>query len=471
MRDRLALDNTWGWPLPVAIGLAILAGLIAAAIGWLPAVGLAVALPLLAGLLVDPRVGLLAAVGLIALLPYAVLPLGLIIAPSLITLVALATLSVWALRLLLDRRQRLATTPLDRPGLVLLAASLFAFVTGLNRGYTTQTYHDYAKLIVGLLLSLVAINTLRAGGAAWLVSMIIATSSAAATVGLALYAAGPAATEALLLRLVPLGYPTVRVVRWIEDDPTKSMRLTATSVDPNSFGGLLMIALVLAVAQAVALRRLVPRWLTLPAIPLLGLALLLTQSRGAWVGAAAGIAWLALIRYRRLAPLLAAAGLVVVGIGLGGGFIDRLLAGLRLEDPATRLRLAEYQNAFEIMRQYPLFGVGFGQAPSIDLQTGVSSIYLTIGTRMGLIGLVCFLWAVSAVGVHLWRVAGRHWQSASGELLLTLLAGLVTALTAGLLDHYFWNIEFSHMATLFWLLIGAGLGTAELDRPNRPGYT
>jgi hypothetical protein len=460
MVERVAAGWNRGWPALAALAAAVAAGLAAAGLGLAPAVGLALTLPLAAWLLVDPRAGLVLTVGLIALLPYATLPVKLVVTPALVTLASLATLGVWGLRLLLHREERLRQTPLDLPGLLLLAASLFAFVTGMDRGYTTQTAHDYAKLVVGLLLALVAINTVRAGGAAVLVGALIAAAAAAATVGLALYAAGRAPTEAVLSRLQPLGYPTERIVRWIEDDPTKPMRLTSTGVDPNSFGGLLMLALVLAVAQAVANRPLVPRWLTLPALPPLGLALLLTYSRGAWVGAAVGVAWLALVRYRRLVAPLALGGLAALAVGVGGGFVARLVEGLTLQDPATRLRLAEYQNALAIIREYPLFGVGFGRAPSIDLQAGVSSIYLAIASRMGLLGLAAFLWAVGAALLAIWRGTRARWATAEGELLTALLAALVSALAVGVLDHYFFNIEFSHMATLFWLLIGAGLGMA-----------
>ena len=456
------------WPALALVGLALAAGVIAAGLGPVAAIGLALVLPPVVWLLVDARAGLLLAVAIIALLPYAVLPVRLgPVTPALLTLTALATLGVWGLRLLLHREERLRVTPLDLPGLLLLAASLFAFVIGMNGGYTPQTAHDYAKMIAGMLLALVAINTLRAVGAALLVGTLVATATAAAGLGLALYAAGAARAESVLVRLQVLGYPTDRVVRWIEDDPTKAMRLTSTGVDPNSFGGLLMLALVLAAAQAVARRRLVPRWLTLPALPVLGLALLLTYSRGAWVGAAAGLLWLAVVRYRRLLPPLALATLAVLGAGIGSGFVERLLEGLRLEDPATRLRLAEYSNALAIIREYPLFGVGFGQAPSIELQTGVSSIYLTIASRMGLLGLAAFGWAVGAVLLAVWRAARARWATAEGELLVALLAGLVSALAVGVLDHYFFNIAFSHMVTLFWLLAGTALGVATAPAEQR----
>jgi hypothetical protein len=41
--------------------------------------------------------------------------------------------------------------------------------------------------------------------------------------------------------------------------------------------------------------------------------------------------------------------------------------------------------------------------------------------------------------------------------LLGLQAAIVAALAVGLLDHYFFNIEFSHMVALFWGSIGLAL--------------
>ncbi|MCC6629929.1 MAG: O-antigen ligase family protein [Chloroflexi bacterium] len=460
MAVRLA--HVWSdiWPVTIAVGLAVGAGMLAAGIGPAPAVGLALALPLAAGLLLDPRAGLLLTVVLVALLPYATLPVRLVLTPSLVTLAAAATIVVWLLRLLMRRDEAIRRTPLDLPLLLLLAASLVAFVIGLDRGYTTQTAHDFGKLTVGVVLAVVAVNTVRAGAAAALVGVLVGATTLSAGLGLALYAAGSATTEAALTRLLPLGYPTARIVRWIEDDPLKPMRLTSTGVDPNSFGGLLMVALVLAVGMVVTRRPLVPRWLTVPALPVLCLALLLTYSRGAWVGAAAGLGWLAVVRYRWLLPGLGLGGLAVVSAGVGAGFAGRLIEGLQLQDPATRLRLAEYQNALAIIQAYPVFGVGFGQAPSIDLQTGVSSIYLAVASRMGLVGLAALLWAIGAALLVVWRGARRVWATPVGDLLVALLAALVSALVVGVFDHYFFNIEFSHMGTLFWLLIGAAVGVA-----------
>src|SRR5699024_4528830 len=114
----------------------------------------------------------------------------------------------------------------------------------------------------------------------------------------------------------------------------------------------------------------------------------------------------------------------------------------------------EYQNAIEIIREYPLFGVGFGDAPSIELQAGVSSIYLAIAQQTGFLGLLAYLGAVGAVvlaGLTWWR---RNRETASGDLMLTLLGVMAGALIIGIFDHYFFNIQYPHMAALFWIVAG-----------------
>src|SRR5690606_40706486 len=81
------------------------------------------------------------------------------------------------------------------------------------------------------------------------------------------------------------------------------------------------------------------------AIALTGLGVLLTYSRGAWVGSAVGAGIIVWFRARWLVPLGLLGALAALVAGLGGGFVARFEAGLRLQDPATRMRLDEYENA------------------------------------------------------------------------------------------------------------------------------
>lgn len=447
---------------PLAVGLALLGGGLIGALAaahLLLAVAVLLAVPVALLILVDVRSGLWCVLGIAALLPFAVFPVKVGFTPTLFEITASAVLVVWVVHSALQRNRR---WPVHRAGLFVvtyLIVTLFAFVLGLNRGYTQQTYHDYAKfLLASLLFFPVWTHLVSRDDVRRLLLVWFGAYGAAAFLGLALYAGGPSVTQAILARLIPFGYPSERIVRYIEDDPAKPMRLISTSVDPNAFGGALAVVLVLAIVQCVAKHPLLPRWVCLGVILLTAPAVLLTYSRAAWVGVVIGVGIVALVRYRWII-LPGTLGLVVVAaLGIGSGFLQRLLLGLRLQDPATQMRLVEYRTALEVIRRYPLFGVGFGAAPTVELWTGVSSIYLTVAERMGLFGLGMFLIVVASIGTLGWRAWRQVQSTPDGDLLLALLAAQVTVLIIGFFDHYFVNITFPHMVWLFWLLHALILG-------------
>lgn len=467
-----AFPHALAGPSPrVAVALAVLAALLGGVVlGWvasahspLPASAAVVALGLAVLVLSDARAAVWATLAVVALLPFATLPVHVGLTLSLFELGALSALGVWLLTMLL-RRDRVAPSGLPAAAIGLfLAVTLFALILGVGRGYTMETFHNYGKFTLAVLLGYVVWNATRnLDDARRTVTVLLLAGGLAAALGLVLYAGGPGLTQRALGHLVPYGYPSGRIVRWIEDNPAKPMRLVGTSVDPNSFGGLLAVVAVLAVAQAIAARPLISRWLTWPVSGLALLASLLTFSRGAWVGIAAGLGLLAVLRYRRLVIPGALAVIPVAVLGLGSRFVHRLWLGLTLQDPATRLRLSEYRNALAIIRSHPFFGVGFGAAPSIDQQTGVSSVYLSIAERAGLIGLAVFLFAVAVVLTRAWVCWRAERETALGDLQLGLSAALASALVVGVFDHYYFNITFPHMAALFWTLGGLILALTDL---------
>ncbi len=397
-----------------------------------------------------------AVVAIVCLLPYAVLPVSTPAGtPALIELASFASIVIVAAVVLCDRRLGIPLGVSQALWLGLIGVAGFAFLLGVGRGYTPQTFHDFVKFLLALGgFALVIVLVRRFRDAVLVMRMLMVGTVAAAGLALLLYTGGPGITERALVRLVPYGYPGSRIVRYIEDDPARPMRAVGTGVDPNSLGGLMMVGFVLGAGQLFGRNPAVSRWLSGPAVALCGMAMMLTYSRGAWVGAAAGLGVILIMRRRAWLPVLGGLGAAAVALGAGSGFVDRLWQGFTLQDPATRLRLQEYQNALEIIRRHPMFGIGFGEAGSLDLQEGVSSIYLTIAQQAGLVGLAVFLVAVGAI---LWAGTREVFVSGSGvysDLLLTAVAALAAMLTVGLVDHYFFNIRFPHMAALFWIVGG-----------------
>jgi O-antigen ligase len=203
----------------------------------------------------------------------------------------------------------------------------------------------------------------------------------------------------------------------------------------------------------------------------IALCTFLTQSRAALGGLVIATLFLAVVRERRLWWLIgagAAAGVVAIGLGFGEAFVSRLVEGVQFRDQANQMRLAEYRNAIEIIRRYPIFGVGFGAAPELGLVTGVSSIYLAMGQRIGLVGLFLFLGIMVAFYNLSLRALSRIDEERAG-LLLGVQAGVIAALAVGVLDHYYFNIEFSHMAALLWGVLGLGMVLVRDDLVEEEG--
>jgi len=447
-----------------AAGLLLLVGL---ASGLAAArYGLLVPLATLAGLaaavfaFLRPWDGFLVAVAVAVLLPFGVLPISLGLTPSYLELTLLGFLAGWFLSPLSGGRWLGRFSLLDALAWTLIGLTFLSLVLG--RGVTATTLHNYGKLALGL-LSFFGVRHLACARTyiRQFLRLFLLAASLAAFLGVFLQALPDSLARDLLVGLGPLGYPTQgRVLRYVEDDPGGLERAIGTSVDPNSFGGMLAVAAAMALPSFFSVGE--RRWTAGIRMALLLAGLYLTHSRAALGGFLAATVFLATVRYRRLWWFLLTAALLLALLTLGLGWsaptLERLRQGVLFQDLANRMRLAEFANALAIVGRYPVLGVGWGNAPDVDLSTGVSSLYLTVAERMGLLGLLSFLaWAGTALaqGVSLAR---------REEERLPLLAGAVAALSTGLLDHYFLNLEFPHMAFLLWTLLGLATMSLSVER-------
>jgi hypothetical protein len=475
------------YAIVLAIGVGVAAGAITAQVNPIIPLAAVIAVLPLPWLLTRPLVSFSAALAVITLLPFATLPFKVGLTPTFLEIALLLGWGVWAVGLARRPEIGLVRSPLDWGVLLLIGVSAFALLLGLSRDHDVSIVHNYFKTVLGITLYFLAFQLIRTPVALlWVMRALVAGGAAAAALGLVLWRLPDTLATRILGALRVVGYPTDRIIRYVEDDPAKGERATGTSVDPNSFGALLAVLVALTLAQAIARRPIFPRPLILLALAVEGVAIYATNSRSALLAAVAAAGLIGLLRYRRL---LIGGGVVAVAalaLGLGGSYLARLQSGFALQDQAQLMRLAEYQNAITIIGRYPFFGVGFGTAGELDLTTGVSSIYLTIAERMGLIGLGVYLLVLGGFFVltlsTLVKGSGTRDQGAGTRdqqtpepntnpavlspqssvliydpVLLGATAAVLAALVEGVADHPFFNIEYSHMVALFWLCVALAL--------------
>ncbi|GIV88975.1 MAG: O-antigen polymerase [Chloroflexus sp.] len=459
LRDQLVQS-----PLLIA-GLALACGGLIGGItafGPLYAVAGLLALALVTALLISVKAGLIAALAIATIIPFGTLPFKAIITPNFLTVTLVTLNAVWFLRALArSDTYDVRFGSLGLPLIGFLGLTLFSLILGARGLPDPQTLHNYAKFVLGVFCYLTVINCVRDRDTARLVvRALIIVGGISALIGLILWVLPDTTALQLLVALGRIGYPTSgRVLRYVEDDPNGLERAIGLNVDPNSFGGMLALVAVLTLTQLAAPRPLLPRWLLATLGGIQVLTLLLTFSRAALFGLVIAAAYLATVRYRRLWRYMIIAGVtggvLLMGLGYADDFINRVLSGVQFRDQAQQMRLDEYANAIAIIQRYPVFGIGFGAAPDLDLSAGVSSIYLAIAQRMGLVGLIVF---IGLIGFWYTRSLDilPQLDDESTSWLLGCQGAVVAALAVGLADHYFFNIEFSHMATLLWCTMGLG---------------
>lgn len=428
-------------------------------------VGLVVGLILLS----NTYFSLLAVLAVATLLPFGAIPLPIGFVPTFLDVVLLCFFVGWLGRLVVRPEERLEATPATTPLLVFVGLAVVSFV--LSQGINQSTARYLVELLLSLALFFGVSSTIRdrqqLRGLIW---ALIGGGSLAAIAGVVLYYLPRDTTVYLLSVLRVFNYPAgTGVLRFINDDPAQAMRATSTSIDPNVLGGLLMVTASLAVPQFLRSGSSFRRMVLVPALAVVGGCLLLTLSRGSWVGLAAGMIFVGTLKYRRLWLLMPVLAGALFLLPEAEGYIAHLISGIQLRDKAAAMRIGEYTDALKLIAQYPLFGIGFGQSPTIDLYLGVSNVYLLIAEETGLAGLAAYLLTLATVFIHGMRRLVACRDAELQAILAGLLAALAAAATAGILDHYFFNLVFPHMTSLFWTLAALVVVAVRLpDQADKP---
>ncbi|MDQ7794913.1 MAG: hypothetical protein RDU89_10980 [bacterium] len=239
---------------------------------------------------------------------------------------------------------------------------------------------------------------------------------------------------------------------WFIVDPR---RLAGFLLDPNAYGGLLVTALAVHLPTRYSSRPLLGGiWGTLATLTL-GLGLLLTLSRSAWIGALVLLALIGMARPGLFRALLVPGAVALVGVPVLVGlnrFSGLVAVASRLPQIAARLDIgAEATGAFA---RSPLTGIGLGVFPLIA-QKGyiVHNTLLWSLTEMGFVGLVIFVgflaWFVLA-GLRAYASAPGDERILVGSLVVAHLA--MVALSMGIEAFY----------QRHWWLIMALLGSCQV---------
>ncbi|EGJ33302.1 MULTISPECIES: IctB family putative bicarbonate transporter [Moorena] len=266
---------------------------------------------------------------------------------------------------------------------------------------------------------------------------------------------------------------------WV--DPTsaaaKLTRVYSYLGNPNLLAGYLIPAVALSLAAVFVWQGLLPKALALTMVVVNSICLVLTFSRGGWIGFVVCIfVFLILLVYwysvqlpPKLRPwampalLSSCAGVMLLAVMFVPAIRDRIASiFVGREDSSNNFRMNVWSAVMDMIRDRPIIGIGPGnnafnkiyplfQRPKYTALSAYS-IFLETAVEMGLIGMLCFLWLLIVTfnqGMQqLSRL--RNLANRQGFWLMGAIATMSGMLAHGLVDTVWYRPQ---VQTLWWLVV------------------
>jgi putative inorganic carbon (HCO3(-)) transporter len=265
-------------------------------------------------------------------------------------------------------------------------------------------------------------------------------------------------------------------------DPTSTTanvtRVYSFLGNPNLLAGYLLPAVVFSLAAFFVWRGWGPKLLALTMFLLNSGCLVLTYSRGGWIGFAVALLAMILLlvlwfsvdlppvwrRWGVPATLGGLAAILVVAVVLVEPVRDRIFSMFAgREDSSNNFRINVWESVRQMIRYRPILGIGpgnvaFNQVYPLFMKPKFSalsaySIWLEVAVETGLIGFSFFVWLLivtfNQARVQFLRL--RDLRSVDAFWLMAAVASMLGMLSHGFVDTVWYRPEVS---TLWWLVVG-----------------
>jgi len=184
-------------------------------------------------------------------------------------------------------------------------------------------------------------------------------------------------------------------------------------------------------------------------MPALVVALSLTLTRSAWVGACVAVGVLFILRDLRLLGLLPVVAALFFAFA-PDSVTNRMVSMFDLRDPSNRDRLAMARTGAAMVRDFPLTGVGPAMIPKLYTQyrdpdavqamnPHLHNVPLQIAAERGLPALAIWIAFIAVLAYSLFRIFRSERDQTFAAAGLAAIAGM---LSAGLFEYNFGDSEF-----------------------------
>lgn len=269
---------------------------------------------------------------------------------------------------------------------------------------------------------------------------------------------------------------------------TSGNRLSGPIGDPNYYAQLMVVLIPLAFYRLIDEKKAIPKLVAAIALAVIGLTVILTFSRGAFI--ALGLIVLVSLFYRR-PKFIEVLVIIVVGIVLlqfmPSTYLNRIstitdiFKGTQSSDDVSfRGRTSELTAAWLMFVDHPLFGVGvqnysvyyqkysrqIGLDPRVEAREP-HNLFLQVAAETGIGGMLVFgivLWTIFSCVLQSWKQLLNAGNKEYADMVFSFALSLVGYLSAALFIH-------ASYPRYFWLLTGIALALPQVVKNivNRNG--
>jgi hypothetical protein len=354
----------------------------------------------------------------------------------------LGLLYVSAIRLMETKKRRITATPLDMPILPLISASFFLFM--INSPDPAVGFEGMRVVVQFILWFFVFRGYIDSERKAMtLIRGLVWCGGILAVHGIAQYVMGVE---------TPAGWTDLA-------EGSASRRIFSIVESPNILGSILALTIPSGISMmAQKGMKACTRAIYTTFTACMAACMILTLSRGAWVGLIVGLAVFCMLWNPGWLPgLFAGAGAALL-IPAVSNRILYMMSPQYLESSLTGGRLLRYSIGWEMFRNNLVKGVGlgrFGGAVAMNHKDMfpdtfyMDNYWLKTAVEMGIIGIAAFF--VLMLFLAVWSIRAVNRIAENNRKLLA--AGCVSGMAGVLIHNFFENVfEVPYMVVYFWMV-------------------
>ncbi|HSH35941.1 O-antigen ligase family protein [Schnuerera sp.] len=359
--------------------------------------------------------------------------------------------AVYVYKSLFKKTQPLTKQPIDMPIVFYIIIIIISTITSID---PTGSFRDLAIHLTSIGFVFVIVNSIKTKkDFNILVVFLVISATLVAIYGFYQFKVGVELED-----------------KWVDavNNPDVKTRIYSVFGNPNIFAEYLIMIIPISLSLFWFSKKIHKKAIFLITSLILILALVLTLSRGGWIGFAFGMFVFVLLIEKRLL-------LSIIPLGLGAIYflpqtiLNRIASIVNFADSSNDYRIRMWKITLDIIKDHWLVGVGFGHLPfKQTFETYIRTMptfhahntYLETMAEMGVLGFIIFIVFIFT----LFKYSIKKLLKGKDNYIKTMAIGVLSGLAAVLAHGAAENILYiPRIIITFWILVGLVLALMRIS--------